>query len=384
MRILMLSKACIVGQYQSKLEELATHKDLELMVVVPPYWRDERGVTRLERSHTRGYSLQVTPMSFNGSFHLHYYPQLPLLSRSFQPDIIHIDEEPYNFATFHAMRIAERDGACTLFFTWQNIQRRYPMPFSILERYAYARSNYAIAGSHGAADVLRAKHFLAPIATIPQFGVDPKEFAPASQMIGDDVFHIGFAGGRLVEEKGVQVLLNAVVGLNGGWQLHIIGEGPYKSHLKSQARSLRIENRVIWEPRRGSTKMPEFYRSMSTLVLPSLTRKNWKEQFGRVLIEAMACEVPVVGSDCGEIPNVIGDAGIIFSEGNVDALRAHLAELMSDASRRSTLGKAGRARVLAHFTQAHVADATYRVYCEVMKMKNRAHVVAPGGEILAN
>ncbi len=367
MRVLMLSKACIVGQYQSKLEELAKHTALDLVVVVPPYWRDERGITRLEHAHTRHYTLVVTPMSFNGNFHLHYYPNLPLVLNYFQPHIVHIDEEPYNYATFHAMRAAHRVGASTLFFTWQNISRKYPPPFSIFEWYAYDRSLYAIAGNQAAADALRTKHFRAPIAVIPQFGVNPTEFRLAPEKQRDGIFHIGYVG-RLVEEKGAQILLRAVSGLSGDCKLHLLGSGPYKSHLNSLARQLKIESRIVWEAPRPSTAMPAFFQQLDGFVLPSLTRKNWKEQFGRVLIEAMACEVPVIGSDSGEIPNVIGDAGIIFPEGNPDTLRAELDALMRDASRRAELGKRGRARVLATFTQARVAEETYAVYKEIMEM----------------
>ena len=53
-------------------------------------------------------------------------------------------------------------------------------------------------------------------------------------------------------------------------------------------------------------------RKLHALVLPSRTTPRWKEQFGRVLIEAMACGVPPVGSDSGEIPHVIDDAGLVF------------------------------------------------------------------------
>ncbi|MBM3150529.1 MAG: glycosyl transferase family 1, partial [Chloroflexi bacterium] len=74
--MLMLSKACIVGAYQKKLEELARFPDVELTVVVPPCWRDERGVMRLEREHTQGYELAVERMALNGHFHLHFYPGL--------------------------------------------------------------------------------------------------------------------------------------------------------------------------------------------------------------------------------------------------------------------------------------------------------------------
>ncbi len=366
MRVLMISKACVVGQYQTKLEELAKFPDIDLAVAVPPFWRDERGILRLERAHTRGYKLIVTPIRFNGNFHLHYYPELPSLLKDLQPQIVHIDEEPYNYATFHAMRSAHRVNARTLFFTWQNILRHYPPPFSILESYVLNHSDYAIAGNQEAVDVLRSKHYRAPIRVIPQFGIDPSEFVGVREKMKDGTFHIGFAGGRLVEEKGVQVLLRAVAGLEGSWILRLLGDGPYKSRLQALARKLKIESSVQWEPRRASTDMPAFYRDLDVLVLPSLTRTNWKEQFGRVLIEAMACEVPVIGSNSGEIPNVIGDAGIIFSEGDAGALCAQLATLMRDPSRRAQLGARGRARVLENYTQARVAEETYAVYREML------------------
>ena len=70
-----------------------------------------------------------------------------------------------------------------------------------------------------------------------------------------------------------------------------------------------------------STEVPAVLRALDVLVLPSLTTPSWKEQFGRVLQEAMACAIPVVGSDSGEIPHVIGDAGLVTPEGDAAALR---------------------------------------------------------------
>ena len=119
-----------------------------------------------------------------------------------------------------------------------------------------------------------------------------------------------------------------------------------------------IGERVDFLGQRASTQMPDVYPTFDVLVLPSLTRPNWKEQFGRVLIEAMACGVPVIGSDSGEIPNVIGDAGLIFPEGDIDALRDSIASLLADPGRRARYAEAGRQRVLAEFTQAQIAAAT--------------------------
>ena len=133
-------------------------------------------------------------------------------------------------------------------------------------------------------------------------------------------------------------------------------------HLRRLASELDIGDRVHFEGQIPSTEMPARLRVLDVLALPSLTRPNWKEQFGRVLIEAMACGVPVIGSDSGEIPHVISDAGLVFPEGNVEALRDHLAHLMANTSLRTELAALGRARALAHYTQARIAEETYAVY----------------------
>jgi glycosyltransferase involved in cell wall biosynthesis len=371
LRVLMISKACIVGAYQKKLEELARFDDVELTVIVPPYWRDERGVMPLERAHTAGYRFIVEPMLLNGHFHLHFYPGLGKQVRRLQPDIVHIDEEPYNVATFQAMRLAKRAGAKALFFTWQNLKRAYPFPFSFVEGYNLKKADYAIAGNQEAVEVWRGKSYKGPIKVIPQFGVDPEiyvsRFTPHVSRFTPHAsrFTIGYVG-RLVEEKGVQVLLQAVAGLGGEWRLRILGSGPMQSQLEALALQLDLVERVSFESPIPSAQMPAFYNQLDTLVLPSLTRPHWKEQFGRVLIEAMACEVPVVGSRSGEIPHVIGQAGLTFTEGDVQELRARLSQLMDDPALCTDLSRRGRERVLAHYTQARIAAETHQVYCQLL------------------
>src|SRR5512142_2792282 len=108
MKIVILSKALVVGMYRSKLTELAALPNIEVIAIVPPAWRDERGTLRLEPADHNAYELIVTPIAFNGNFHLHYYPELDRLLRQIQPDILHIDEEPYNLSTYLAVRSAQR------------------------------------------------------------------------------------------------------------------------------------------------------------------------------------------------------------------------------------------------------------------------------------
>jgi glycosyltransferase involved in cell wall biosynthesis len=367
MRVLMISRPCLIGAYQRKLEEIARFSDVELMVAVPPTWREGGRMIRLERAYTAGYELAIEPLAFNGSFHMHFYPRFGERLRTFAPDVVHIDEEPYNFATFHAMWLARRAGAQGLWFSWQNLHRRYPPPFRWFERYNVRNCDYAIVGSQGAAAVWQEKGYTGPLAVIPQFGVDADIFSPgAGDRAGDGDFIIGFAG-RLVKEKGGDLLLEAMAGVDGAWRMIVQGTGPEQGQLEALADSLGLANRVSfrgqWLP---SLKLPDFYRQLDVLVVPTRSLPNWVEQFGRVLVEAMACGVAVVGSDCGEIPHVVGDAGLIFPEDDVEALRERLMRLMRDPELQAGLAHRGRERVLNHYTQTHIAARTVDVYREIV------------------
>ena len=364
-RIVLLSKACIVGAYQRKLEEIAAQPDIELVVIVPPYWREGDRCLPLEYAHTQGYNLVVAPVLFNGSFHTHFYPTLPALLRHLRPALVHIDEEPYNLATYLALRAARALGARTLFFTWQNLLRRYPVPFCQMESWVHARVDAALAGSVAAARVLRNKGYAGPLRVIPQFGVDPDTYRPAERS-ADVPFTVGYAG-RLVAEKGVDTLLDAVAGLAGEWRLELFGSGDMKAALQIRAERLGIAGRTRFYDQIASGQMPGYLAQLDVLVLPSRTRPNWKEQFGRVLIEAMACGVAVVGSNSGEIPHVIGEGGLIFGEGDAAALRDRLVTLQNNVALRRDLGVKGRARVLAHYTQAQIARETVAFYREICR-----------------
>lgn len=361
MRILILSKALVNGVYQRKLEELARLPEVELLAVVPPAWIESRvGVLQLERRFVNGYQLVVEPMWFNGHHHLHFYPGLGKHIARFRPDILHIDEEPYNLVTAHAALVGKRYGAQILFFTWQNLYRRYPPPFSWFERLNYRLASAAVAGNHEAAEVLRRKGYRGPLAVIPQFGVDPEIFRPLP-VPRSDTPTIGFVG-RLVPEKGADLVIRALARLPGRVQLEIVGEGVERTRLEMLATELGVRDRVVFRGGVPPALMPEVLNRFHLLVVPSRTRRNWKEQFGRVIIEALSCGVPVIGSSSGEIPQVIGDPALVFPEDDVDALVRLLGDLLADLERLRRLGEAGRRRVLAHYTQRRIAEQYYAVY----------------------
>jgi glycosyltransferase involved in cell wall biosynthesis len=283
-----------------------------------------------------------------------------------------VDEEPYNLATFQAFWLTRRYGARPLFFTWQNLLRAYPPPFRWIERYCYRHAAGAIAGNVEAAEVLHHKGYSGRTWIIPQFGVDPQIFrrrapgGPASPAGDRRPFTVGWCSGRLKPEKGVHLLVEAVAALGDGGRLEVLGWGPEAPRLRALAAARGLGDRFQIRPALPSHHVPEFLSGVDVVALPSLTTRHWKEQFGRVVMEAMACELPVVGSDSGEIPHLIGDAGLVFPEGDVAALTECLRRLLDDTDLRRQFAVRGLARVRERYTQARIAAQTAAAYREIL------------------
>jgi glycosyltransferase involved in cell wall biosynthesis len=106
----------------------------------------------------------------------------------------------------------------------------------------------------------------------------------------------------------------------------------------------------------------ETLKKMQVLVLPSITTPGWKEQFGRVLIEAFASRIAVIGSDSGEIPFVLGEAGLVFREKDAGMLASCINRLMTDRGLFETLVEKGYKRVSELYTNEKIAEQIFGVY----------------------
>ena len=371
MRVLYLSKALTVASYRDKLREMSQH--IEVTAVIPERW----GPHPPEEGDADSHPVTPWPVWMHAHNHLHVYVRPSALLRRFEPDLVHVDEEPYSAVTFQMARVCRSAGVPVVFFAWQNIDKRIPPPFGMMQRFVFNTCAGAIAGTETAAEVLRGNGCPEPIAVIPQFGVDTGRFTfdldsgmEVRSRLGlpSGAFIVGFAG-RLVPEKGIGVLLRAVAETQAV-RLVILGDGPEHGRIRREADDLGIADRTVLVGGAASLEMPAWLTAMAVLVLPSVSTPRWVEQFGRILIEAMACGLPVVASDSGEMPKVVGDAGLIVPEGDAQALARALAALAESPERRRRIGEAGRVRVCERYAQRPIAEATVAFYERVLSMRS--------------
>jgi glycosyltransferase involved in cell wall biosynthesis len=179
----------------------------------------------------------------------------------------------------------------------------------------------------------------------------------------DTIPVIGFVG-RFIDAKGIPLLTTVLPRLRAPWRALFVGGGPGRPHLDAFAAAHAPSVAVLTDVRHDD--VPEYLNAMDLLCAPSQTTRVWREQFGRMSIEAMACGVPVVGSASGEIPHVVGDAGVIVPERDVEGWIAAIDALLRDEDRRRRLGTRAVARAREHYAWPVVARAHLDFFDELL------------------
>ncbi|KAF3885514.1 MULTISPECIES: hormogonium polysaccharide biosynthesis glycosyltransferase HpsO [Nostocales] len=387
MKILVASHTYIVDLNCEKLRILSQlEPEVEVTIVVPKKWKPG-GVQNkiIETQYRDEGKFRIVPISNFSQNHqglLTFGGDLISLLQKFRPNVIQVEQGSRGLAYAEMIALNKLLGlkAKNLFFTWWNLPYQLKFPVSLLEKYNLDNSHGIISGNQDGAEVLRQQGYKGPIKVMPQLGVDERLFAPAPQPelaaqlgIEQNDFVVGFVG-RFVQEKGLFTLLEALIGLKDRpWKLLLLGRGPLQSELLSKAEENAIKDRVILVESVAHDAVPKYINLMSTLVLPSETNYNlknltsigWKEQFGHVLIEAMACQVPVIGSNSGEIPHVIGEAGLIFPEGDAQALAHCIVQLMENPELTENLASMGYQKAMAQYTNTALAKQQLEFYKEL-------------------
>jgi glycosyltransferase involved in cell wall biosynthesis len=287
-------------------------------------------------------------------------------------DVVHCWEEPFVLAGAQVAAWAPR-GARLVFATFQNLPKRYPPPFSWAERFAMRRAAGWVAFGRTVEEALaprplyaaRPHRVIAPGVDTERFHPDPEAGARVRARVGwaePGPPVVGFLG-RFVPEKGLDTLLAALDGAREPWRALFVGGGPMEGRLRAWAAGRGDRARVVTGVAHG--EVPAWLNAMDLLCAPSRTTARWREQLGRMLVEAFACGVAVVGSDSGEVPHVVGDAGVVVGEDDVAAWSAAIDALLRDGGRRAELAARGRVRALAEFSLPVVARRHLDFFAEL-------------------
>ncbi len=347
---------------ERKLELMAARPGFSFWLIRPAVWRDEYGQKEVNPAVLGCQVIRVPILGRTNDPHRALYRTWTFSLRAVQPHIIHAEEEPDSLAALQ-IALARRLFAPQvklILHTWQNVNRPKRWYVWLVTRISLREADAILCANQEAIRVLREMGYKGPAEVIPPIGVDTCVFRPLERRLDPTTFRVAYAG-RFVPEKGLDTLLEAVARLGSGVELWLIGDGPQRTVLQSLAQGLGISDRIRWIPPVSPEQMPELLAQVNVVVLPSRTTPVWKEQFGRILGEAMACGVPVVGSDSGAIPEVIGDAGLIFPEEDAEALAACLDRLRRSPGLQAELTTRGLARARL-YGQETIADLTLAFY----------------------
>lgn len=299
--------------------------------------------------------------------HLILYRGLAGAVAAARPDIVYAEEEPWSLAALQVARLSARLGVPFVVHANQNVAKRLPPPFEGIRRAVLSRAAGATVRNAAAAELLRSGGFAAPICPFPH-AVDPARYRVSPPALGLEGPVFGFVG-RLVPEKGVLEYLRAVAAvrqrISRGSAL-VVGDGPLSDEARALAERLGVPAR--FEGALAHDAVPRFYRAMDVAVVPSRTTSGWKEQFGRIVIEANAAGVPVVVTDSGELPATAAatGGGLVVREDDEAAMAEALMRLGTDPATRRRLGERGRLGVERRFTPGAASSRLARFLEELV------------------
>lgn len=357
------------------LARLANEGDVVTVVGPRRFRGDLRWVEfendRPEQSTALGDRYESRPINtfFSRWIHLmRYASELRPILRDHQ-DVVHAWEEPYIWAG-HQIASQTPRTAAFVFSTFQNLDKVYPPPFSWFERSVVNRCDGWIAFGKTVEDTMlrRPGYGARPHRVIPP-GIDTRFYVRDGKtktelmrrldwsLDGSPV--IGFLG-RFIPEKGLRFLTGVLGSITEPWRVIFVGGGPEEGFLRDWAEGQNGRARVVTGV--SHDEVPAYLSTMDILCAPSETTTRWREQFGRMIVEAQSCGVCVLGSDSGEIPHTIGNGGVVLPEGDHAAWRQALLGLLKNPSLRNEIAARGRKRAHETFDWNVVARAHLELF----------------------
>jgi glycosyltransferase involved in cell wall biosynthesis len=310
--------------------------------------------------------LHLVPVHGRGHPNLFWFDRSALRAvlRRLRPAIVDLHEEPFGLAVAAALPLIKRyaPDARVCIYSSQNLPKRYPPPFSLMERRALSAAGAAYPCSTEAGERLRARGFRGRMHVVPLGVTVPRVVCRPSSPV-----RVGFVG-RLEPYKGGLIALRAFAraALGTTASLVIIGTGSEQDAMREAARAEGIESAVEFTGLLSQDATLERMNELDVVLVPSLTTPRWKEQFGRVAAQAMVAEAVVIASDSAALREVVGDAGLLVTEGDVNGFARVLRLLIDDPEHRAEIGAAARARAVERFSWEAVAAQMDQMYRDLL------------------
>lgn len=388
MRVLAINSMFANAMYRRCADEIGAIDGIDLTILTVDAWRmNDRPMQMDPVEAGAPYRTIVGKAGWRGYENRGFYKRGVVRAlKSANPDVILLMEEP--FSVFALEMLAVRRLLCpktpVVFFTWNNLSLdifdyRPSVFYRTAARLALPQMSAALTANSDGVTVLKDAGFRGPTEVIG-YGVDTSSYTAnetaASVRVelgfGESDVVIGYVG-RLLYMKGIDLLLTAVSQLRAdvpNVKLLLVGSGEFEEQLKAQASALGLQNILHHVAVVPHKIVPAYMQAMDILVLPSRRVGMWAEQFGRVLVEAMASGRVVVGSSSGAIPEVIGDAGLVFEENNADDLKRQLRRAIElPPAAKAELASKAKDRSANHYSWRRFAADAVGVMTSALEMK---------------
>lgn len=381
-RILSIGHSYVLGVNRPTIREIARDETLDVTVVAPQNFHGSLSSLKCEPEENSNIKLIPVATYFSQKIHFFIYDPKALYKvfKSQKWDLIHIWEEPYIFSGWQVARFAQAFNIPYFFWTAQNLNKKYPWPFSFFEKQVLEKtSGWLACGNLVQENLVQKKKYPQDKSEIVNLAVDVQHFQPLSKEekekkkkeIGVDGLLLGYLG-RLTNDKGISLILEVLEKIKDdpSWSFVFWGSGEEKENIEKWAQEQNLQNRVSVQLLKHN-EVPNKLPILDVLLAPSQTMPHWREQFGRMIVEAFASGVPVISSDSGEIPFVMGDAGEVLPEKDVDLWEQKIREVIKKPEKRQTMREKGLFRAKS-FSAQKIASHYIQFYEKVLKEKNES------------
>lgn len=367
-KVLAIGHSFVIALNRSLMREIHHRGTLDVTVVTPAFFHGDLRPVDAEPEPARS-SLRVIPVDCYLTKYIHFFfyseQQICELLDRERFDFVYLWEEPYIVSGFQISRLLKKRGIPYAIFTCQNILKKYPFPFSAMDKSVLSGAEFVFPCGRLVADCLEQKGFPVRADVASGFFVDVERFQPPplervqtikKQLVLEDAFTIGYLG-RFNVDKGCEVFMRTLEALPQTltWKALMVGGGVLEPQVRSWIEKNGWQNKVFLHSVTHD-QVPDLLAGMDVLVCPSQTMPHWQEQFGRMLVEAMAMGVPVVGSRSGEIPYVLADAGKLADPRDTEGFAREITRVATDPQLHLQMRQKGLQRA-ALYSTTHMAGA---------------------------